>query len=93
MTDAQRLGLIMLAWVSHSKQPSYHDMDDEQLYHERSRLKRETAMLSEFVVDCRKALAEAEREYRYHDDQLDWVEGIIEVRNLNRRDQTCRKKN
>ena len=93
LSDPQHLGLVMLAYVSRRERPNYYGMTDDQLYDEAHQLGQETAMLSEHVGDCRKALAEAEREYRWHADGLEWVEGILEVRKLNRRDMKNDQKN
>lgn len=91
MNEAQQLGLLMLTWCCHRPAPAFHAMTDQQLYCYRKRLQRDSADMYDFVAECRDALAEAEREHQYQRDQLELVEGIIEVRNLNRRDQQCRQ--
>jgi uncharacterized protein YlxW (UPF0749 family) len=91
MTEAQRIGLLMLTWCCQRPEPKYHAMSDALLRDAAKSIRREVNMLAQHVNDCQALLDEAEREHEYQTDQLELVEGIIEVRRLNRMDECSAK--
>jgi hypothetical protein len=86
LTEAEKCGVLMLIWLSHPPRPDYHAMSNSQLWSEIFHRRKEAKIAAAFVDDCKRELAEAERQHKYFADQLELCEGIMDVRALIRRE-------